>query len=213
MRQKILVMTLGISLTMIVLLTSAMFWGNWVSTEANSQRQVESAADDVAIKLRSQVHSGVPLSTADVERVLPAGHRIDLTTADGTTLMAGATGTSGPRSEEEIDGLGTMRLTDRTGTLSTNHFNASITIVGIGLVLALIATLLALRTSRRLTDPIEELAAHAEPGSRSSMRALGSPTRLPTTSSTGTSAGPAAPGLVWRVRRTPQYQSADEFLW
>jgi signal transduction histidine kinase len=43
-----------------------------------------------------------------------------------------------------------------------NRLLAVGTIVGIGVALALVAVVVAFRTSRRLTTPIEELAAHAE---------------------------------------------------
>jgi len=161
-RRKILQTTLGVSLTMIVLMTTAMFWGDWIGTAANSQQQVEAQADDLALKLHTQFHAGGAVTTEVLEGILPAGHRIEFATTDGAELVVGSNSTSGPVAEEVIGGVGTLRLIDTTGTLSRNHLNASVVIVGIGLVLALIATVLALRTSRRLTIPIEELAAHAE---------------------------------------------------
>jgi len=161
-RRKIVQTTLGMSLTMIVLMTTAMFWGDWVGTAANSQRQVEAQADDLATKLHAQFHDGGVVTPRVLEGLLPAGHRIELTTTDGALLVVGTDSPSGPVTQEVIEGVGTLRLTDSTGTLSSNHRNASIVIVGIGLLLAVIATVLALRTSRRLTMPIEELAAHAE---------------------------------------------------
>ncbi len=162
MRRKILQTTLGVSLAMIVLMTTAMFWGDWVGTAANSQQQVEAQADDLALKIHTQFHAGGAVTTEVLEGILPAGHRIEFTTTDGAELVVGSNSTSGPVAEEVIGGVGTLRLIDTTGTLSRNHLNASVVIVGIGLVLALIATVLALRTSRRLTIPIEGLAAHAE---------------------------------------------------
>lgn len=162
MRRKILQTTLGVSLVMIALMTAAMFWGDWVGTAANTQGQVETQADGVAMKLHAQFHDGDSVTSAELEGLLPAEHRIELVTPDGTKLVVGSDETSGPAAQEVIDGVGTLRLIDTTGTLQSNHLNANATIVGIGLVLALIATVLALRTSRRLTTPIEELAAHAE---------------------------------------------------
>ena len=129
-----------------------MVWGDRVATANSYQLRVEAAADDVVQKLHRADHTGDPLTTADLERVLPAGHQITLTTPDGATLVAGPVGATGPTDQEEIAGVGTLRLTDDTGGLARSHLQAGLAIVGIGLVLALIATLLALRTSRRLTD-------------------------------------------------------------
>ncbi len=162
MRRRILQTTAGVSITMIALMTAAMFWGDWVGTAASSQRQVDTRADDVAMELHAQFHDGQVLTSEDLEAVLPAGHRIELVTVAGTEMVVGSDETSGPTAQEGIDGVGMLRLIDATGTLQNNHLNASVTIVGIGLVLSVTATVLALRTSRRLTAPIEELAAHAE---------------------------------------------------
>lgn len=162
MRRRILLTTLGVSFTLIAVMTTAMVWGDWVATEASYQRRVEATAGDIASKLHRGIHSGGSLTTADLNRVVPVGHRVIVTTADGSTLVAGAPGTSGPSAADEIPDFGAVQVIDRTGTLARNRVVAGLTIVGIGLALALVATLLALRTSRRLTTPIEELAAHAE---------------------------------------------------
>jgi signal transduction histidine kinase len=147
-----------------------MVWGDRVATANSYQLRVEAAADDVVQKLHRADHIGDPLTTADLERVLPVGHQITLTTPGGATLVVGPVGATGPTDQEEIPGVGTLRLTDDTGGLARSHLQAGLAIIGIGLVLALIATLLALRTSRRLTEPIADLAEHAERLGRGDLR-------------------------------------------
>lgn len=162
MRRRILRTTLGVSLTVTVLMTGAMLWGDWAGTARYLQRQVEAEAGDVAMKLHEQVHVNGSVTPADLAQVLPADHRLELITLDGDQLMAGDSDTSGPSAEEVIDDLGTLRLTDTSGTVNNIRMIASVTIVATGLVLAIIAVLLSLRAARRLTVPIEELATHAE---------------------------------------------------
>ena len=59
--------------------------------------------------------------------------------------------------------LGRMSLEDVSGTMPTQPVpRRRRRIVAIGLVLAVVAVVVAFRTSRRLTTPIQELAAHAE---------------------------------------------------
>lgn len=162
MRRKLLRTMLGLSLTVIVVMTGAMIWGDWVGTASYFQRQVEAEADDVAMKLHTQAHAAGTITVEDLERVLPAEHRLELATDSGVVLVAGGSTAIGPSAREIVDDVGTIRLTDTSGTLRANHLATTVTIVLIGLVLAVLATVLTLRISRRLTEPIELLAAHAE---------------------------------------------------
>ncbi len=147
---------------MVVLMTLAMLWGDWTGTRANIQRQLGAQADDVAgsctnggtlraksplptcsKSCRSIIDSSSPLSPAPSWRPAVRRRRV-------------------PPFERTVDDVGVMRLIDTSGTLSRNHLVATITIVLIGLVLAVVAVAVSIRTSRRLTEPINELAAHAD---------------------------------------------------
>ena len=163
MRQRILRTTLGVALTVIALMTVAMLWGHWVGSTANLQVQVENEADDVAAKLRATFLEQGTIATDDLEQVLPAGHRIELIhDAGGADLMAGAASGDGPSSEEHIQGLGTIRLTDASGSKDRSHWWGVASILAIGVTLAVVSIAMAIRTSRRLTQPITDLASHAE---------------------------------------------------
>lgn len=162
MRRRILRTSLSVSLTMIALMTAAMFWGEWAGTTAGSQHRVETQGDVVGRQLHDAFHSTGALTADSLNAVVAPGYRLELTTPSGTQLVAGAAATEGPTAVETIDQVGTLRVIDTSGGLASNQLVTGAAIVGIGLVLAAVALLLALRTSRRLTVPIEELAAHAE---------------------------------------------------
>ena len=162
MRRRILRATLGVSVSMVVLMTLAMLWGDWMGTEASSQRQLTAQAEDIAVQLHGRGHSGGEVTAADLQQVVPLNHRLELITGSGAELVAGSTTTAGPAVERTINDVGVIRLVDTSGALSRSHLVAAIAIVSIGLVLALLAIAVSVRTSRRLTEPINELAAHAD---------------------------------------------------
>lgn len=162
MRRRILRATLGVTVTMVVLMTLAMLWGDWVGTTANVQRQLAAEAEDVAEQLHEVDHSEGEVTAEDLQQVVPFNHRLELTTESGVELVAGSATTAGPSVERTINDVGVLRLVDTSGTLRRNHVVATITIVTVGLLLVLVAIALSVRTSRRLTEPINELAAHAE---------------------------------------------------
>lgn len=162
MQRRILRATLGVSVSMVVLMTLAMFWGDWAGTTASAERQVAAEAEHVAMKLHDLGHSPDVITVADLEEALPADHAIQLTTESGRTVTAGDAAAGGPTFNRVIIGVGVIRLTNTSGTLSRNHLVATLTIVSMGLVLVLLAVAVSIRTSRRLTEPINELAAHAE---------------------------------------------------
>ncbi len=162
MRRRFLRATLGVSLSMVILMTLAMLWGDWMGTAANTQRQLAAQAEDVAVQLHEWGHAQGEVTAAGLQQVVPFNHRLELTTVSGTELAAGSSTTTGPSVERTVDDVGVMRLIDTSGTLSRNHLVATITIVLIGLVLAFVAVAVSIRMSRRLTEPINELAAHAD---------------------------------------------------
>lgn len=147
---------------MVALVTLAVLWGDWTGTAANVQRHLVVEAKDVAAQLHDTGHTADEITAADLQQVVPVNHRLELTTISGTELVAGSATRAGPVVERTIDDVGVMRLIDTSGTLRRNQIVATITIVTIGLVMALAAIALSVRTSRRLTEPINELAAHAE---------------------------------------------------
>ncbi len=162
MRRRILAASLAITLSAIALMTVVMAWTDWVSIAADNQRRLEVQADLTASRLHDRFDAAGGLTEADLADVLPPGSRLEVVTTGGETLVAGGPGVGGPSDEESVPGVGTMVLEDISGTMERNRLLAVGTIVGIGVALALVAVVVAFRTSRRLTTPIEELAAHAE---------------------------------------------------
>jgi signal transduction histidine kinase len=161
-RRRILAASLAITLSAIALMTVVMAWTDWVSIAADNQRRLEVQADLTASRLHDRFDAAGGLTEADLADVLPPGSRLEVVTTGGETLVAGGPGVGGPSDEESVPGVGTMVLEDVSGTMEGNRLLAVGTIVGIGVALALVAVVVAFRTSRRLTTPIEELAAHAE---------------------------------------------------
>ena len=163
MRRRILRTTLTVTLGVILVMTGAMCWAYWVGTSSTLQAHVEHEADQVAVKLRTTFLVNGEVTTADLEQVLPAGHRIELTSDSGVNdLQVGRLDVDGPASEEHLEGVGVIRLVDATGDLQRARWLGALVIVSIGLVLACLSIAMALRTSRRLTSPITDLAAHAD---------------------------------------------------
>ncbi len=143
-------------------MTVAMAWSDWVSIAADNQRRLEVQSDLVAMRLHERLHAVGEVTEDDLTAVLPAGTRLEVVTDDGPDLSAGGVSVGGPVSAERVDDLGQIFLEDTTGTVPRNRLLAVATIAAIGLVLAVMAVFVAVRTSRRLTAPIVELAAHAE---------------------------------------------------
>lgn len=162
MRRRILGASLAVTLSVVALMTFVMAWSDWVSIAADNQQRLESQADLAASRLHDRSDAAGGLTDADLAAVLPAGTRLEVVTSSGGTLVAGGPSVGGPADEETVQDVGTMVLEDISGTMQRNRFLAVGTIVAIGLVLAAVAVVVAFRTSRRLTRPIEELAAHAE---------------------------------------------------
>lgn len=162
MQRRILRSTLGISVTMIVLMTLATLWGAWAATTSAVREQLVAEAEHIAGQLHSRWHDEGEITAADLQRVVPPDHRLELTTISGTELAGGDATTVGPVVERTVTDVGVMRLIETSGQLRRSHVVAIIPIVTVGLVLALVAIALSIRTSRRLTEPINELATHAE---------------------------------------------------
>jgi signal transduction histidine kinase len=160
-RRRILQTSLGVTLTVIVLMAVTMVWADWINSEQNFQNQLDAEFRQVSEKLEHVTSEG-KLSQGDLEDVLPSDRRLDVVTPDGKTLSAGTGTTSGPSVGGRVVGVGDVRLTDVSGRSARSHIVAIVTIVVIAVVLALLAVLLSLRTSRRLTEPIRELADHAQ---------------------------------------------------
>jgi signal transduction histidine kinase len=163
MRRRILRTTLGTTLGLIALMTGLMLWGDWIGNDADYERRLDTELDQVASQLHEDFHgSGDALSTEQVDRVLPAGRRVEVTFVDGERLVVGTTDVTGPSAVLVVEGLGSLRLVDTTGALGRTHLVASTVIIGAGLLLAALAVLVLTRMSRRLTEPFEDLVAHAE---------------------------------------------------
>lgn len=163
MRRWILRTTLAVTLVVIALMTGAMWWAYWAGTTASMHEQVEEEADRVAAELRDTYQANGEIVTADLERVLPADHRIEVhSDFDRPDMMVGPIDGRGPSSEEHIDGVGTLLLVDVTGDLHKDLWFGGAVIGGVAVVLAGVATLMALRMSRRLTEPIADLVGRAE---------------------------------------------------
>lgn len=173
MRRRILRTTLGLSLTMIALMTVAMLWGDWVGTAANAQRRVEAEADRVAAQLHDVYHATGAITEADLETVRPADHRVVVDWVDGSQVAVGDPTLDGPTATEVVDEVGTVTLVDISGTLARNHAVATVVIIGIGLLLALLATVVLVRASRRVTEPLTDLVEHAERLGAGDLRASG----------------------------------------
>jgi signal transduction histidine kinase len=144
-------------------MTGLMVWGDWIGNDARFQRELDAELDRVALQLHEDFHDGgEALTQEQVDRVLPAGRRVEISLVGGGELVAGTTGVTGPSAELVVQDLGTIRLVDTSGVLGRTHLLASAVIVGLGLLLAGVAALVLIRMSRRLTQPFADLVAHAE---------------------------------------------------
>jgi signal transduction histidine kinase len=172
-RQRVLRTTLSLSLTLIALMTIAMLWGDWVGTAANAQRRVEAEADRVAAQVHDVFHDTGTITEADLERLRPADHSVTVEFMDGSVVSVGDVSMGGPAAREVVDEVGSVTLVDTSGTLTRNHAVATVVIIGIGLVLAMVATFVLVRASRRVTEPLADLVAHAERLGAGDLRASG----------------------------------------
>jgi signal transduction histidine kinase len=173
-RQRILRTTLTLTLGVIVLMAVAMCWGFWVGASASFDERVETQAHRVASAMRTISMQRSQLTADELEPLVPTGHRIELVADEGgDDLTVGQLTGDGPESVEHVDGVGFIHVIDATGDLQRNHWRGAVAIVAFTLVLSAIATVMAIRTSRRLTTPISDLAAHAERLSSGDLRPSG----------------------------------------
>jgi signal transduction histidine kinase len=161
MRSRILRVTLGISLTVIALMTVAMLWGHWVGARSSATAKLEREADQVAQRLDEALAADGDISRADLEAVVPAGSRLELQT-DERALVVGSSETDGPTVVEHGNRVGTITLTDTSGSLSRALAVGSALIVVVAAALAALAVVVAVRASRWATEPLGELVEDAQ---------------------------------------------------
>jgi signal transduction histidine kinase len=156
----------------IALMTASLWWAYWVATTSELQNDVESAADRVAVGLHGHVSSPARVPGSALTGALPAGHRLEVKWNDGRVVVVGPSG-EGPSSTEHVDDNVSIHLVDATGELQRKLWVGGAVIVGVALVLCGFATVVAVRTSRRLTEPISELVEQAERLGSGDLRASG----------------------------------------
>ncbi len=173
MRRRILRATLGVSLTVIALMTACMWWAYWAATTSELQTAVEDSADRIAGDLRDKLAQTDGIQAADLESGLPVGHRLEMRWDNGRLVVVGDAVGDGPSSTEHVAGAGTITLVDATGHLQRRLWLGGVVILGVAIVLSALATIVAVRTSRRLTEPISGLAEQAERLGSGDLRASG----------------------------------------
>jgi signal transduction histidine kinase len=165
-----------VSLTVIALMTATMWWAFWAETVSELQSHVEGEADRIATQLRSHVATGDADSTqihpSQLGGSLPVDHRIEMTWSDGHHVTVGPPG-GGPSSTEQVAEGVTISVVDASGDLQRQLWAGAAVIGGVALALVGLATVIAVRTSRRLTEPISDLAEQAQRLGAGDLRAAG----------------------------------------
>jgi signal transduction histidine kinase len=161
-QRRILAASLAVTLLVVTLMTAIMAWSDWTGIAGDNQRRLVSQADLAAERLHRWVHSGGELDERSIAAVVPPDSRIELTTATGREVVAGEASVGGPTASAAVIDVGLLVVEDTSGSLGRNRWLAVSSIIGIGVAIAVIAVALSIRTSRRLTRPIVELADHAD---------------------------------------------------
>jgi signal transduction histidine kinase len=146
----------------IVFMTSVMAWQDWSNIASDNQRRLMSQANQAADQLHQLSHADGTVDQRNLAAVLPPDSRGLLTTVDGQEYVAGEASVDGPTASATVADMGVLVVEDTSGTVGRNRWLAVGSIMGIGLAMAVVAVVLSIRTSRRLTRPISELAAHAD---------------------------------------------------
>ncbi len=162
MHRRILGASLAVTLSVIVFMTSVMAWQDWANIASDNQRRLMSQANQAAERLHQLSHADGDVDQRSLAALLPPDSRVQLTAVDGQEYVAGEASVGGPTVSATVPDIGVLVVEDTSGTVGRNRLLAVGSIIGIGLVMALVALVLSIRTSRRLTRPISELAAHAD---------------------------------------------------
>ncbi len=162
MQRRILAASLAVTLMVIVVMTGVMAWSDWVGIAGDNERRLMTQAERAAERLHVLSHSGGVVDESSLADVVPPDSRLELATADGGQVVGGEVAAGGPTVSVTIADLGVLTMEDTSGAVGRNRWLALSSIIGIGLAIAVVAVAVSIRTSRRLTRPIVELATHAD---------------------------------------------------
>lgn len=159
MRRRFITSTLTIVLSGIAVLCLVMLWASHEAIAHESSQRADTLALQVASLFETRMDRGETLTEADLAAQAPSGWRIVVVLDDGPTLAAGPeVPHDAPHAVRRIPEHGTVSLAEQPSRVKHNQLVAALGIIGLGLLVAAVSVVVAVREARRLTAPLEDLA-------------------------------------------------------
>jgi signal transduction histidine kinase len=161
-RRRFVRSSLTIVLSGIALLAVVMVWASGAGIVRDNVGRLELNAQRVAAVVHERLVAGQPLTEASLAELVPEDRQVSVVLDDGTRVVAGVpVGADGYRASAAVRGYGTVTVSELPDRINGARLVSAVSIVALSLFIALVAALVAFREARRLTAPLDELAAAA----------------------------------------------------
>lgn len=163
MRRRFVRSTLTIVLSGIAVLCAVMLWASREGIARENASRLDTLALQVATLFESKLRDGDVITVEDLAAEVPPEWQIVLWLHDGTHLVAGPDVPADVyRAVQEIPGYGTVTIAEQPGRMESSQLASALAVIGLGLLVAVVSVVVAVRESRRLTAPLEDLADTVE---------------------------------------------------
>lgn len=162
MRRRFIRSSLVIVLSGIGLLTVVMLWASGRGIVNDNLGRLAVNAERVAAEITERQHDGEALAVGDLEPLVPADRQALVVLDDGTRLAVGApVGPSDYRATVDIPGHGQVTVVEQPDRINASRLVSAASILGLALLVSAVSVVVAFREARRLTAPLDDLAARA----------------------------------------------------
>jgi signal transduction histidine kinase len=162
-RRRFVRSSLTIVLSGIALLAVVMVWASSTGIVRDNVGRLALNAQRVAAVVHERLVAGRPVTEASLADLVPADRQVRVVLDDGTRVVAGVpVGADGYRASAAVPGFGTVTVSELPARINSSRLVSAVSIVVLSLFIALVAVLVAFREARRLTAPLDELAAAAQ---------------------------------------------------
>lgn len=163
MRRRQLVSTLIVVLVAICALGIPLAYFVVHSASNDARNGLLREADTVSALVEDRVQARLPLTNVDLAHFTPAKRRVIVRLGDGRSVTAGEdVGRHPYQVSQQIGTDGSVQIERTAAGVHQRQLRAVGIVVGLAALAALIAVVLAVRSARRLSGPLQRLAEHAD---------------------------------------------------
>ncbi|MFZ0323584.1 MAG: histidine kinase dimerization/phospho-acceptor domain-containing protein, partial [Actinomycetes bacterium] len=159
LRSTMLLVAIGMSVLAVIMAAAS---SNGIRGEAQDRLNAEAVR--IAAVVHQRIDAGLPVGQAFTDDSVPADREVQILLPDGSTVTAGEpiSGSAiSAQAELTVPGGGSVTVLESPERVQQSQLISTLSIVGIVLGVGVVALLVALRESRRLTQPLSELADRA----------------------------------------------------